>query len=122
MPSRVFYVDDQEDIVWPTTQLLARESPDLTVEGFTKPAAALQAIQEFPPSVLVTDLWMEGMSGLELMEEARRVVADLPVIVVTGYGAPRSSATLGSRSRVEYLEKPVRIEFLVASINRLLAR
>jgi len=119
---RVFYVDDQEDIVWSTTRLLARQSPRLTVDGFTSPLDALQAIRACPPDILVTDLWMDEMSGLELMVEARRVAAKLPVIMVTGYSAQNTDATLRKRSSIEYLDKPVRTKSLIASINRVFER
>lgn len=117
MSCRVFYVDDQEDIVWSTTLLLARECPDMTVEGFTEPAAALAALEQCPPDVLVTDLRMKGMSGFEILEAARRFVPTLPVIVVSGSDV---AAALRGRSLVESLEKPVRTGSLVASIDRLL--
>ncbi|MEM7356174.1 MAG: DUF4388 domain-containing protein, partial [Acidobacteriota bacterium] len=122
MTCRVFYVDDQEDIVWSATKLLARECPDLVVEGFTDPAEALAALQKSPPDILVTDVRMEGMNGLELMVAARAVIPELPVIVVTAYGGPDVAAALLGRSLVEYLEKPVRAQALIASIDRLLAR
>lgn len=122
MSRRVFFVDDQEDIVWSTTKMLARKCPDLTLEGFTEPLAALEALKQSPPDILVTDLRMEEMSGLELLVASRRIVSDLPVIVVTAYGGPDVTAALHGRSLVEYLEKPVRTEELIAAIDRLLAR
>ncbi len=122
MSCRVFYVDDQEDIVWSTTKLLARKCPDLVVEGFTDPAVALAALRENPPDIMVTDLRMEEMSGLELLVAARKIIPDLPVILVTAYGGPDVTAALQGRSLVDYLEKPVRTETLVASIDRLLTR
>ena len=122
MSSRVFYVDDQEDIVWSTARLLARERPSLRVEAFTDPAAALEAMRQEPPDVLITDLRMDEMSGLELMVAAREIVPHLPVIVVTAYGGPQVTAALRGRSLVEYLEKPVRSASLIAAIERLLQR
>lgn len=122
MSCRVVYVDDQEDIVWSTTRLLARNCPELEVESFTDPKDALDAVKQNPPDILVTDLRMEGMSGLELMVAARKVVPELPVVVVTAYGGPGLSSALRGRSLVEYLEKPIRTEELVASIDRLLDR
>lgn len=122
MSCRVVYVDDQEDIVWSTTRLLARNCPELEVESFTDPKQALDAVTQNPPDILVTDLRMEGMSGLELMVAARKVVPELPVIVVTAYGGPGLSSALRGRSLVEYLEKPIRTERLVECIDRLLDR
>lgn len=119
---RVFYVDDQEDIVWSTSKLLAREGGDLEVVGFTEPVAALEALEKRPPDVLVTDLRMEGMTGLELLVASRKVVPDLPVIVVTAYGGAHVTDALQGRSLVEYLEKPLRAKHLIETIDRLLAR
>lgn len=119
---RVFYVDDQEDIVWSTTKLLARKCPKMVVEGFTDPEAALSALEQHPPDIMVTDLRMSQMSGLELLVAARKIVPDLPVILVTAYGGPEVMAALQGRSLVDYLEKPVRTDTLVASIDRLLVR
>ena len=122
MTGRIFYVDDQEEIVLSATALLKQERPELTVEGFRNPVAALEALTEDPPDLLVTDLRMDEMTGLELMVSAREIVPDLPVIVATAYESPDLTAALRGRSLVECLSKPVQTEALVAGIDRLMAR
>jgi CheY-like chemotaxis protein len=122
MKPRILMVDDEEALVWSTGQRLERERPDLGFEGFVSPLEAIERIRNAPPDVLVTDLRMPGMSGLELLFEARRVAAHLPVVVISAYGSPEIQKELRARSAVEFLEKPVRFDALLAAIDRLRAR
>lgn len=122
MGRRLLLVDDEEDIVWTLTRQLARERPDFDVEGFVDARQALDRLRESPPELLISDVRMPRLSGLELLIEARRAVADLPIILMTAYGTSELRQEVAKRSRVEYLEKPYEFSTLLATIDRLLSR
>lgn len=118
----VFMVDDEEALVWSVRQAFERERPGVQFRGFTSPVDALGAIRLAPPELLITDVRMPQMSGIELLLSARQVAPDLPVVVFTAYGGAGVLAEIGSKSGVEYLEKPAPMERLLTTADRLLER
>ena len=115
-------VDDEETLVWSLARQMRRERPDVAFEGHSDPEQALRRVNEAPPDVLVTDVRMPGMSGLELLLAARRVVPDLPVVVVTAYGNPDVHAHIQGTPSVQYLEKPFAFGALLSAIERAVAQ
>jgi CheY-like chemotaxis protein len=114
-------VDDEEVLVWSTARQMARDKPELAFEGLTDPLAALERIKRNPPDLLITDVRMPGMSGLELLLAARAVSPRLPVVVITAYGTAELRAQVRARASVEYLEKPFSFPALSAAVERGLA-
>jgi FixJ family two-component response regulator len=120
MNGRLILVDDEQELVRTTLRRLERLFPALTVAGFGDAGSALADIRREPPDVLVTDLRMPGMSGLELLLAARSIVPQLPVVLVTAFGTPELGAELRRSPGIEFLEKPFAIDALVAAIERTL--
>lgn len=71
------------------------------------------------PDLLLTDLKMPGMSGMELIHMAREIHADLPVILMTGFGDKTIRREFRNLERFAYLEKPFVPEELVNIIYQL---
>jgi CheY-like chemotaxis protein len=117
----IVMVDDEEALVWSTGQRLMRERPRVAFEGFTDPQAALARIQTQAPDLLITDVRMPGISGLELTLAARMVRPALPVLVITAYGGPEV-LEVARAPNTEYLEKPFSFVRLLAAIDRMLAQ
>jgi CheY-like chemotaxis protein/anti-sigma regulatory factor (Ser/Thr protein kinase) len=84
--------------------------------------SALDVINSRPVDLLLTDIMMPGMTGIELLERAREVRPDLRAIVMTGHKT--SDAVLGAlRNRAcEFLEKPFRTEELLETVRSVLGR
>lgn len=118
----VLMVDDEEDLVWSTGKQMSRERSDLSFEGITDPEEALTLIRRQPPDVLITDVRMPKMTGIELMMAARAVAPALPVVVVTAYGSADVRAEVHRSPSVEYLEKPFSFQSLSSAVDRVLAR
>lgn len=115
---RVLVVDDDPDVALYTSTVLERRG-GCVVKGITDPTGARAAVDEFRPDVVVTDIEMPGMTGLELIEQLRADQPNLPVIVMTAHvsveyavGALRSQAD-------EFLTKPVASADLIAIVQRL---
>ncbi len=121
MTRRVLMVDDEEALVWSLARQVGRERPDLAFEGLSDPEEALRRITTRPPDLLVTDVRMPKMSGLELLLAARRVAPQLPVIVVTAYGDADVRRSVARTPSVQYLEKPFATATLLEAIDRGLA-
>jgi PAS domain S-box-containing protein len=114
---RVMVVDDEEPLLDLTTRTLRELGYDPM--GYRSGQAAWEAFRADPESVdiLVTDLRMPGMSGEELVREARRLRPLLPVVLVSGYVGDAASA---SGWADEVLTKPLGTNVLATSLARVL--
>jgi ActR/RegA family two-component response regulator/anti-sigma regulatory factor (Ser/Thr protein kinase) len=83
-------------------------------------AEALEHIRRQAPDVVVTDLRMQGMSGLELLEQARPFARETAFIVVTGHGTLDDAVSAGKLGAVEFLPKPFDATTIRAAVTRAL--
>jgi CheY-like chemotaxis protein len=81
---RVLYVDDDEALIFLTTRALERR--DFRVFGCTSGADAVKYFSEHPDDfdVVITDIWMIGMSGAEVSQRVRSIRPDIPIIMASG--------------------------------------
>lgn len=117
---RLLYVDDETQIVDSMRRILERLGFEVT--GYTSGRAALDALEANPMdfNVLVTDLTMPELNGVELAEAAARIRPDMPVILCSGYGESYER-DMGEKSRAihSFLRKPISARDLAAEIKRL---
>ena len=78
---------------------------------------ALEKIPVFRPRVVISDLQMPGMGGIELLKALRSRVSDVACIILSGYGS--FDKTVTALGAIDYLEKPVDLERLRADLLRL---
>lgn len=80
--------------------------------------AALQLLDETPFAMMISDVRMPGMSGLETLRRVRQKYPDLPVLLVTAFADIRSAVTAMRDGAVNYLAKPIDLGELIASVRR----
>ena len=80
---------------------------------------ALEKIPLFRPRVVISDLQMPRMGGLELLEVLRSKVPDIACIILTGYGTLEKAEAVTALGAIDFLEKPVDLERLRADLLRL---
>ena len=116
--ARVLVVDDEREMA----EMLADGLADRGYQAVpvASGAEASARLQEEAFDALVTDLRMPGVDGLALLAEARRASADMPVIVMTAYGAIDSAIESMRRGASHYLTKPFKIEELSLFLERAL--
>ena len=109
---RVLVVDDEESIreLLSKTLALADYEIDLAPDGRT----ALDRMRLIQYDLLITDLRMPGVDGLTVIREARRLKADLPVIIITGYSSEASAIEAINLGVQGYLTKPFRVPRVLA--------
>jgi two-component system response regulator HydG len=83
---------------------------------------ALTVVQETAPDVLVTDLRMPGLDGIELLRKAREIEPDLVVILVTAFADVETAVRAMQEGAEHYLTKPLQIDELVLILGRALER
>ncbi|WP_192035569.1 nitrogen regulation protein NR(I) [Halomonas sp. YLGW01] len=118
-PARIVIVDDDRAIRWVLERSLAQ--PDLAVESFERADAALASLEASPPDVLVTDIRMPGLDGLELMARVRERHPNMPVIVMTAHSDLDSAVASYQGGAFEYLPKPFDVDEALALVRRAVA-
>lgn len=117
---RVLLVDDDPGLLR-TMQLLLEDEGGYAVEPVTSGAEALDRLNRGSGfQVLVTDLSMPGMDGLQLLREVKEQRPDLPVILMTAYGSVRSAVEAMRFGAFQYLTKPVDPDEFLLQIERAL--
>ena len=117
--ARVMIVDDDRAIRWVLERALAQ--PDLEVEAVERADGILDRLLAEPPDVLVTDIRMPGIDGLDLMARVRQVHPDLPVIVMTAHSDLDSAVASYQGGAFEYLPKPFDVDEALALVRRAVA-
>jgi excisionase family DNA binding protein len=115
---RVLVVDDEAAIrdLLSKTLALAEYDVDLAPDGRT----ALERLRIIPYDLLITDLKMPGVDGLSVIREARRLKADLPVIIITGFSSEASAIDAVNLGVAGYLTKPFRVPRVLAAAAKAL--
>jgi two-component system response regulator HydG len=113
---RILIVDDEENVRAGLEKLLRQSG--YTVEVAATGSAALEAAAERPPDVVLTDLRMPEMDGMELSAQLRALDGELPVIMITGAGDVSSAVAAMRAGAADYLLKPVDYDALLVSIER----
>lgn len=112
----VFVVDDESVSLGFLEGCLQREGHP--VRSFSDPGAALEAMRTRPPQVLVTDLLMPELSGVDLAREARALDPDVGIVLVTGAGDEEGVTATKRLDISSYLTKPVDREGLAKAVRR----
>ena len=119
-PMITLFVDDEDHLRIAAAQAL--DLADLPVRTLSSGEAALAALSRDLPGILVTDIRMPGLSGVELLDAAVRLDPDLPVIMVTGHGDVELAVDCMRRGAYDFIEKPYDPRRLVETIRRALEK
>lgn len=116
MKFRVLVAEDEE--IARKHILHTLEAEGLEVEGADNGVDALKRIEADDFDLLIADIKMPRMDGLELLSRVRQVSPGTQVIVVTGYGSISSAVTAMKEGAYDYLPKPFDLDELVLKINK----
>ena len=107
----VWIIDDDESIRWVLEK--AFQQAGMQVRSFTGASAALDELHNETPDVVITDIRMNGLSGLKLLETVGRMLPALPVIVMTAHSDLDSAVAAYQGGAFEYLPKPFDVDHAV---------
>jgi excisionase family DNA binding protein len=115
---RVLVVDDEASIrdLLAKTLALAEYDVDVAPDG----RSALDRMRIYSYDLLIADLKMPGMDGLQVIREAKRYKADLPVIIITGFSTESSAIEAVNLGVAGYLTKPFRVPQVLAAAAKAL--
>lgn len=112
---KVLLVDDEEAFVNTLAQRLIMR--DLKVDTVYNGEQALSFIKQTEPDVIVLDLKMPGLHGIEVLREIKNMKAHIQVIILTGHGSEKEEEESRRLGGFDFLKKPADIDLLVAKIK-----
>ncbi len=115
----VYVVDDNPDIRFYLTDLLRQMG--YSIEGYDSAQAFLQQSIDIFPAVLVLDVRMPGMSGVDLQEKMKSLGRHTPIIFISGESESEEIIRAMKGLPIEFLWKPFQIQDLIDAIDRGLA-
>ncbi len=117
--SQVLVVDDEQAICQLISHLLEQEGfvPLVALDGKT----ALQRLRTASPDMLIVDLKLPDLDGLEILRQAKALDEDLPVVILTAYAEVHGAVEAMRAAAFDYLAKPYDHQKLVRVVRRALA-
>ncbi|HVY28950.1 MAG TPA: sigma-54 dependent transcriptional regulator [Polyangiaceae bacterium] len=118
--TRILVVDDEATARNGLGKLLEQEGylVDLAADG----QEALTQILENPPALVISDLKMPNMDGMELLKQLRERSVEVPVVVATAFGEVSTAVSAMRAGAEDYLTKPIDFDALLLVVERTLAR
>ena len=116
MTIKLLLVDDEKEFIDYTAKRL--KARGMEVEVAHDAESAIGMIQDHPVDIIVLDLLMPGMDGLEALRALKRIRPDIPVIMLSGHGNIDTAEEGKKYGAVEYLLKPCDLNALCHSIER----
>jgi two-component system response regulator FixJ len=114
----IYIVDDEAALRDSLSMLLRAE--DFNTEQFATPAAFLEQVNDLPQGLVILDLWMPGMSGIEVIQELNRRGVTLPIICITGHGDVNTAVKAIKLGAADFFEKPFDSTQLIDRIRHCL--
>ncbi len=116
LPDRVLLVDDERDLVQTLSERL--QLRDMGSAVAYDGESALKLVQEDEPEVMIIDLKMPGINGLEVLRKVKQTRPQIEVIILSGHGSEEDKAECLALGAFGYLQKPVDIEKLSEMIKQ----
>jgi DNA-binding NtrC family response regulator len=112
---KVLMVDDEEDFVKTLAERMKMR--DLDSDVALNGEQALQLVEDQIPDVMVLDLKMPGIDGMEVLRRVRKAYPQVQVVILTGHGSEKDEAEAKRLGAFAYLQKPVDIERLIITLK-----
>ena len=116
---QVWVVDDERSIRWVLEKALSRDGLDVTC--FEDGQSMLSRLNTTQPDVIVSDIRMPGIDGLQLLERIKSRFPSLPVVIMTAHSDLDSAVSSIQGGAFEYIPKPFEVDEAVAVVNRAVA-
>jgi DNA-binding NtrC family response regulator len=119
MPQKILVVDDELDMLM-LLRMIIEDNTDYEVETTNNPSEGLKLLSDNDYDLVISDLKMPGMDGIELFGEMREIKSDIPVIIITAYGSLGTADEAIKKGVSDFITKPFRKDSILFTINRVL--
>lgn len=113
---KVWIVDDDKSIRWVLEKAL--QKTDVEIQSFSSPQEVLKKINHEEPDVIISDIRMPGMDGIELLDQIKQYSPDIPVIIMTAYSDLDRAVSAFQGGAYEYLSKPFDVDEVVSLVKK----
>jgi DNA-binding NtrC family response regulator len=113
---RILLVDDEEEFVTTLSERMEMRGFDASVAFDGQ--KAMETLKTRVPDVMVLDLRMPGIDGMEVLERVKKTNPEAQVIILTGHGSYKDEEQARRLGAFDYLQKPVGVDTLVKSIQK----
>jgi two-component system nitrogen regulation response regulator NtrX len=114
----ILIVDDEVSIVQSLSGLLTDEGFEVT--SASNGYEALQQIESDAPDLVLLDIWMPGIDGIETLKEIKQKYPHIQVIMITGHGTIETAVRATKHGAFDFIEKPLSIDKVIVAINNAL--
>ena len=115
---KILVVDDEHLIRWSLEQNLKKQGYDVLTAGSGEDA--LRLVREDPPDLVLLDIQLPGISGLEVLEKIKEIDEDIIVVMVTAHGGLETAVTAMRMGAYDYLNKPFNLDEMAIVIRKAL--
>ncbi len=118
MAEKILIVDDEPDMLRLLSMIIKEKTP-YEVTTTNNPLEALELAKK-GVDLLIADLKMPGLNGIELLESVKRFDEDIPTIIITAYGTVEAAVETMQKGAFDFITKPFRKEQILFTIERAL--
>lgn len=119
MPERILVIDDEVDMLM-LLRMIIEENTDYEVETTNSPTEGIKLFREEDYDLVITDLKMPGLDGMDIFHEFREINPAVPLIIITAYGSIETADQALREGVAEFITKPFRKDSILFTIRRVL--
>ncbi|WP_447980030.1 response regulator [Candidatus Nitrospira bockiana] len=120
--ARILVIDDEPVFLQALTEAAELRKGDFGVETATSAEDGLRLLQQQDYDVVISDIRMPGLDGIEFLRKAREVRPDTPVVLITGFGDPRLEERALRMGAYAFIHKPFVVDVFFSVVSRALLR
>src|SRR4030043_337273 len=117
--AQILIVDDEVDMLALLAMIITKKTSHKATTT-NNPLEVPKLIKEGNFDLIITDLKMPGMDGIELISGVRKIDKSIPILIITAYGSIESAEEAIHKGAYDYITKPFRKEKILIAINRAL--
>ena len=118
MEKKILIVDDEERVVQSITGVL--EDEGFRVVQAESGEEAIKVFQQEEPDIILLDIWMPGMDGIEVLKRIKGIAQDCQVIMISGHATISTAMASVKLGAFDFIEKPLSLDVLLQTIRRAL--
>jgi DNA-binding NtrC family response regulator len=117
MPEKLLIVDDEPDMLKLLSMIIKEKTP-YEVVTTNNPLEALEFAKKGGFDLVISDLKMPGLDGIELIEAVKKIDEDIPIIIITAYGTVETASESMNKGGFDFITKPFRKEQILFTIDK----
>lgn len=115
---KVMVVDDHPEVLKTLTKILVRRGYEVC--SFSNPVLALEEFQKNKPDIILSDLMMPQMNGIEFLAQVKNISPSTPFIIMTAFATVETALQATKYGAIDYIVKPFEISKLYDLLNKAL--